>query len=66
MQSTHITISIPLKSGLIVIRGGSEKTETTREISIPLKSGLIVMMSETTKIVIAGDLNPLEIGSNCN
>ena len=58
-------VSIPLKSGLIVILIFFE-VFLKFCVSIPLKSGLIVI--KCNKLFFGRDdsLNPLEIGSNCN
>ena len=62
-----IGISIPLKSGLIVMVYDFMNQMAFRMISIPLKSGLIVIVTELNKKGTKNDyLNPLEIGSNCN
>ena len=60
-----LCVSIPLKSGLIVIILNNI-TIYFDKVSIPLKSGLIVILDEQWEKYKNLGLNPLEIGSNCN
>ena len=60
-----VKVSIPLKSGRIVICG-NESWLYWFNVSIPLKSGRIVIPTRCIKSLEIKSFNPLKIGSYCN